>query len=405
MDRRGALLAVCLVASSACQKSATPPVELGDALRTTDGVLAASNLDTLIHAREVAIARDGRWAGERAVLVDLLQTRGQLFGRFEDYDRAEAIATAAVATAPHLPESWLARASNRLTLHRFQEALQDLEPAQQRGGDNDAVEALRASALLAMGRTDEALPLRWHAVQRWASTANLTSLAVTEFAAGDYTQASAHLDAAVRAYHDVAPFPLVFIDFQRALMAEEAGDLDRASNRYHAVLRRLPTHVQAAVHLAALELARGHTAEAESALQPFGASDDPEVLALRADVLEHEQHRGDAEALRAQVDSRYRSLVARHPEAFADHAARFLLTRDAPRALALARFNLSVRTTPAAYELALAAANAAGDEGQRCQLAREAERLPHPTHRLEALARVARSACTATVFPALAGAH
>lgn len=406
MKARGAiLLAVCLVASSACHRSPSPPVELGDALRTTEGVLAASNIDTLIHARELAIARDPRWAGERAVLVDLLQTRGQLFGHLEDYDHAEEVANAAVEAAPSLPESWLARASNRLTLHRFQEALQDLEAAQRRGADADAVEALRASALLATGRTDEALPLRRHAVQRWASTANLTSLAVTEFTAGDSAQASSHLDAAVRAYHDVAPFPLVFIDFQRALLAEEAGDLDRASNRYHAVLRRVPAHVQAAVHLAALELARGHTAAADSVLQPFAASDDPEVLALRADVLERAQHRGDAEALRARVDSRYRTLVSRHPEAFADHAARFLLTRDAPRALALARLNLSVRTTPAAYELALAAARAAGDERQRCHFAREAERLPHPTHRLEALARAALSDCTATTLPALAGAH
>ena len=57
----------------------------------------------------------------------------------------------------------------------------------------------------------------------------------------------------------VAPFPLGFNDFQRGLSAEDAGDLDRASARYRAVLRRLPGHVQATVHLAAVELARGRT--------------------------------------------------------------------------------------------------------------------------------------------------
>jgi tetratricopeptide (TPR) repeat protein len=395
-------LAVCILGATGCRRSVTAPGELGDALRTTDGVLAASNLNTLIEAREAAVARDSRWAVERAVLVDLLQTRGQLFGRLEDYDRAEVIANAAVELAPELPESWLARASSRLTLHRFQDALADLDQAHQRGADADAVEALRASALLALGRTDDALPLRRHAVQRWASTSNLTSLAVAEIAAGDFPQASSHLDAAVRAFHDVAPFPLVFIDFQRALMAEEVGDLDRASARYRSVLRRLPGHMQAAVHLAAIELVRGHVESAASVLAPHATSDDPEVLALRADALERGQRAAEAEHLRVQVEARYRALVARHPEAFADHAARFLLRRDAPKALALARLNLSVRATPAAYELALSAAGAAGDSGQRCQLARDARHTPHPTRRLEVLTQLGLEACSSTPLPAMA---
>ncbi len=404
MRTPGALLAACVLASSACHSSTTPPSELGDALRTTDGVLAARNLDTLVDAREAAIARDPRWAAERAVLVDLLQTRGQLFGHFEDYDRAEAVAEAAVAKAPHLPESWLARASNRLALHRFADALRDVDEASRRGGDADAVEALRASALLAQGRTDDALPLRRHAVQRWASTSNLTALAVAEFAAGDAPQATAHLDAAVRAYHDVAPFPLVFVDFQRGLMAEDAGDLSRAAARYGSVLRRLPGHTLAAVHLAAIELARGQTDAAANVLAALGPSEDPEVNALRADVLERAQRGVEAERLRQAVATRYRGLVARHPEAFADHAARFLLSRDAPRALALARLNLAARATPAAYELALSAAHAAGDSALRCQLAREAGRLPRPTPRLEALATSGREGCLPTALPAIAGA-
>jgi tetratricopeptide (TPR) repeat protein len=386
-----------------CHTPAPAPGEMGDSLRTTDGALAAANLDTLVAARELAIARDPRWAAERAVLVDLLQTRGQLFGRLDDYDRAETVAAAAVEKAPHLPESWLARASSRLTLHRFQEALRDVEQAQLRGAEPDAVEALRASALLAEGETDQALVLRRHAVQRWASASNLTALAVAEMAAGDSVQAASHLDAAVRAYHDVAPFPLVFVDFQRGLMAEEAGALERASARYRAVLRRLPGHAQASVHLAAIALLRGEVEAASSVLNALGDSDDPEVLALRADVLERRSLRAEAEVLRRQVDERYRTLVARHPEAFADHAARFLLSRDAPRALALARLNLKVRATAAAYELALSAAGAARDEVQRCRLAQDARRVPHPTRRLEALATQGEEACRTAPLPALAG--
>ncbi len=396
-------LVLCLLAVAGCRSSAPAPGDLGDALRTTEGALAASNLDALIAGREALVSRDSRFASERMVLVDLLQTRGQLFGRLADYDRAEEVAEAAVARAPQLPESWLARASNRLALHRFDEALQDLEEANRRGAEKDAVEALRASALLAQGKTDEALALRRHAVTRWASTSNLSALAVAEMAAGDLAQASAQLDTAVRAYHDVAPFPLAFIDFQRGLIAEEAGTLDRASARYQAVLRRLPAHVQAAAHLAALELARGHADAAARALSPFASSDEPEVMALRADFLERQAQPQQAELLRGRVEARYHSLVARHPEAFADHAARFLLTRDAPRALELARRNLAMRATPAAYDLALTAAQAAGDAMLRCQLAQQAQRLPHSTVRLKALASNALSACPPTALPVLAG--
>jgi tetratricopeptide (TPR) repeat protein len=402
MKTPGAVTLFCVLACAACHRNATASVESGDSIHTTDGVLATSNLSALIDGREASIARDARWAAERAVLVDLLQTRGQLFGHFEDYDRAAEVAQAAVEQAPHLPESWLARASNRLTLHRFTDALVDLDEATHRHAEPDAVEALRASALLAEGRTDEALPLRRHQVQRWASTSNLTALAVAEIAANDYSHATAHLNEAVRVYHDVAPFPLLFIDFQRGLMAEELGDLDRASARYRAVLRRLPSHAQAVIHLAAIELARGHLDAAVSLLTPTSASQDPELMSLRADVLERQGHRAESDALRAQVDERYRLLVARHPQAFADHAARFLLTRDAPRALALARLNLSARATPAAFDLALSAAQAAGEQAERCQLAEGARALPHSTPRLVALVTNALAACRPMALPATA---
>ncbi len=372
-------------------------------MRTTDGALATANLDSLVEAHQGLVTRDARWAAQRAVLVDLLQTRGQLLGRLGDYDRAQEVAQEAVRIAPQLPESWLARASNSLTFHRFQDALGDLEEAGRRGAGEDAVRALRASALLAEGKTDQALVLRRQAVQRWANTSNLAALAVAEMAAGDLAQADAHLDAAARVYRDSAPFGLAFIDFQRALLAEEQGNLDRASARYQAVLQRLPGHVQAAVHLAALDLARGEVDRAALLLLPFAPVDDPEVMALRADVLERQQRRAEAEALRLRVEERYRALVARHPEAFADHAARFLLMRDAPRALALARLNLAVRQTPAAYDLALSAAQAEGNSALRCEFAKQAQGLPHPTARLRALALSGLAGCPVALLPGLVG--
>ena len=47
------------------------------------------------------------------------------------------------------------------------------------------------------------------------------------------------------------------------------------------------------------------------------------------------------------------SLIARHPEAFADHAAEFWLAAgaDPDKALQLAKMNLEVRNTPRARDL------------------------------------------------------
>ena len=55
----------------------------------------------------------------------------------------------------------------------------------------------------------------------------------------------------------------------------------------------------------------------------------------------------------ARAAARYDELVARHPEAFADHAAEFWLAAgaDPHRALSLASRNLEVRQTPRAHEL------------------------------------------------------
>ena len=56
---------------------------------------------------------------------------------------------------------------------------------------------------------------------------------------------------------------------------------------------------------------------------------------------------------RARAAARYEELVARHLEAFADHAAEFWLEAgtDPQQALRLARKNVEVRQTPRAYQL------------------------------------------------------
>ncbi|HEY1333666.1 MAG TPA: hypothetical protein VGF31_05380, partial [Myxococcaceae bacterium] len=94
----------------------------------------------------------------------------------------------------------------------------------------------------------------------------------------------------------------------------------------------------------------------------------------------------------------YLALLGRHPDAFADHAARFFLDRDPREALRWATHNLQVRRTPEAFDLALTAALRTGDVSG-CRLAREASALTRTTPRLRALSEEALGSC-----PASAGA-
>jgi imidazolonepropionase-like amidohydrolase len=65
---------------------------------------------------------------------------------------------------------------------------------------------------------------------------------------------------------------------------------------------------------------------------------------------------------RARAAARYEELVARHLEAFADHAAEFWLEdgADPQWALWLAQKNVEVRQTPRAYKLLERARRATG---------------------------------------------
>jgi hypothetical protein len=66
---------------------------------------------------------------------------------------------------------------------------------------------------------------------------------------------------------------------------------------------------------------------------------------------------------RKRAEERYEQIVARHPAAFADHAADFWLSvgNEPQRALSLAKLNLKVRNTPGACALFARATTACGD--------------------------------------------
>jgi hypothetical protein len=87
--------------------------------------------------------------------------------------------------------------------------------------------------------------------------------------------------------------------------------------------------------------------------------------------------------------------MARHPEAFADHAAEFWLTigGDAQKGYFLAAKNLESRQTPRSYELVLQAAVATQETTAVCRVAEDLQASDQMGPRLRALAVRALTTC------------
>jgi tetratricopeptide (TPR) repeat protein len=181
--------------------------------------------------------------------------------------------------------------------------------------------------------------------------------------------------------------------FERARWLEAQGKNDEAREWYGEAVDAIPVYAHAAVHLAL-----GDPPEkAIARLEPITkTSDDPDVLAALADAHARAKHDADAKKLTEQARARYEELVKRHPEAFADHAARFFLKQgDAKHALELAEANAKNRSTEEALDLLLGAATAANDKDAMCSAAKKMNALVYVSPERKRLATATLTGCAA----------
>jgi tetratricopeptide (TPR) repeat protein len=326
------------------------PLHADSGLVTTAGAIAVANLEARIHgqvARALTIA-------ERAELVELFALRGHVLGSIADAERAAAMADELVRQAPSDARSFVARARMSGGFHRLAPALADLDTAAALGGDRADLDAERGAIYQALGRYDEALAIRRLALDSHADFGALAALAGIYGERGEMDEAERWFSAATRRYRATSPFPPAMLELQRGKLWIEHGDLRRARACCDAAVRRLPAYVPAQGHLAELDAALGETSEAIARLRPLAlASDDPDYATQLARILGDAGQTEEAQTWRRRAEARYDELLARHQDAFADHAAEFWLTigGDPERALRLARHNLSLRQTPRARAL------------------------------------------------------
>ncbi|HEU4402235.1 MAG TPA: tetratricopeptide repeat protein [Candidatus Polarisedimenticolia bacterium] len=366
--------------------------------RTTDGTIAVANLQAQIDGEERLASYGPLSVAQRAGIAELIAMRGQFTGRIADYEQAEQIAERLVREAPDDPVSFLARAQARSTFHRFPEALADLEQAERLGLNGERVESLRAAVDQATGHFAEALAVRQRTAHARPDLRSLGAEASVRADRGDIEEAERLFTQAPHHYRDVSPFPIAWLYFQQGSMWMREGRLERARTLFEAAHQRLPAYAAAQGHLAEAEAALGGYSRAIDLLRPLAQdSDDPDYAAQLARILGEAGRSEDAARWRDTAAKRYDDLIARHPEAFADHAAEFWLGagNDPGRALKLARMNLTVRRTPRAFELVLQAALAAGDTAVACDAATQAAALPHLWPALCTLTSRALTACQA----------
>jgi tetratricopeptide (TPR) repeat protein len=343
------------------------PDLLIDLAPATDGTIAAINLES---AREQSWSRF--WsAPERPGIAETIVEQELLTAQFRGdpaaFDRLVTLVNELVRANPEAAQTSLIAAQVACATHRFAEARASLAQAEARGAPSDTTERISLSLdqatgvdlprVLAARRRRAAQPGRWE---------ELVPLGALLADLGEFDEAERTYHHALRDYRDASPFALGWVCFELGVLWGErvpTPRLDVAAQWYRAAIDYLPGYVKARVHLAEIMLHHGETEEAGNLLRPVTACGDPEVCWRLAEMAEATANAAEAKTLMEAARTGFESLLARHPLAFADHAAEFYLAggADPARAFELARLNLANRPTPRAFELTLKAARAAGE--------------------------------------------
>jgi tetratricopeptide (TPR) repeat protein len=232
--------------------------------------------------------------------------------------------------------------------HRFDEANGLLDEALAAGHPPGEIDRDRAALLQATGRYEDALVLREGSAKENPGIHTLGALASLLAEMDRWMAAENSYAAALDADNGVSPLPCSQLLFEWGVSAMRRGDLNRAETIFGELDAILPAHVPGRGHRAEVSLARGELDIAMSLIMPLlDTSDDPEYRATYAEIL---AARGDSKAASEaeRAAAAYELLLARRPEAYADHAAAFFMgVGNRPqRAIELALANRKLRDTP-----------------------------------------------------------
>ena len=336
-------------------------------VQATDGVIAAINLRSTLAQSWNRFWQAPLRPGMAESVIEQEQLNAQFLGDLGAFDRLDQLASHLLRVDPDSARSALVDAQIAASTHRFAYARECLSRATDRGCPAIAAQRLAMSIDQACGVSLDALrERRLRLAGQSGRLEDWVPLGALLADLGEFDDAERAYCRGLGEYRDVSPFAVAWVCFQLGMLWGERvpqAQTGRAARWYAKAIDYLPGYVKARVHLAEIRLAEGRGAQARALLVPALASGDPEVAWRLSDVALALGQSAEAQALSDAARSGFERLLARHPLAFADHAAEFYAGsgNDARRAFELTGMDLANRPTLRAFEKAHAAAIQAGE--------------------------------------------
>jgi tetratricopeptide (TPR) repeat protein len=324
-----------------------------DPKRYTSGRIALANLSASIEQLELSRIESASCEG-LLTLSNLLFLRGDLLGRIADHDRAELAGVEAITLAKETGVVFYTRARLVSRFHRFEEAKELLDKARDAGYPIREIDLETAGLLQATGQYNEALALRERLAKADPGIHTLGALATLLAEMDQWDAAEARYTVALDRDDGMSPIPCAQLLFEWGVNAMRRGSLERAEEIFAELDLVFPAHVPGRGHRAEVALARRDFHLAGALIKSLvESSDDPEYRTTYAEIL---AARGQEEAAAIEAEqaaARYELLLARRPEAYADHAAFFFIGigNRPERAVELAFANWELRDTPRSRNL------------------------------------------------------
>ena len=336
-------------------------------LTVTNGEIALANNESSRRRAWDRFFRSPLQEGGAESVIEHEKTVLQFRGDFFSLDRLELMLEEMARCGPYAPRIALIHAEVASMGHRFIDARRHLEQAQ-----SDL--ALSAEAAKLRLTIDQACGLNVDAVLRERHRSARAAGRMQDFVAlgalladlGDFAEADACYQQAIRRYREASPFPIAWVWFQRGVLwGELMPDTrpDVAERFYRRAVDLLPGFVRAHVHLAEILISHERFEEAEATLLPVVESCDAEAHWRLSDALVAQGRSAEAAVRLKTAHDLFDLCLTHHLLAFADHGAAFFADSGADnhRAVELAKVNVANRPTLRACEQAYAITIEAGD--------------------------------------------
>lgn len=337
-----AVIAALLPSSGALATHPAEPAPTSDYDRAVARLARRAEL-----AERLADAQPESWMRRSTAARHRLDL-AKLTGDYAEYARAEELAERAAALGERTTVPLLVRARVHHSVHRFDDALADIErvrvPAHLEPGIEAQLEALRADVALSRGDYGQARAMYEASLERDRGFGTLSRYAHLQSVTGDFEGADATFVEARERLASNDGRALAWLELQRGLLDLHRGRYAEALAHYRVADRAFDGWWLIEEHIAEALARLGREDEAIALYRDIvERTDNPEFMDALSELLA-ERDPEEARRLSDRARARYEEQLALLPEAAYGHALdHFLGSEDVDRALILAERNYALR--------------------------------------------------------------